>query len=204
MSTWKKSDPKHKAFKCSFAWHYRKSGLYLAVYYLLGGLTNGGQTSFFSSKKKVADYFDADYETVRRIFKQLVKEGWLKPAGNNGNKFWFVSHDDWAEEHPGRCCQRATLTWDNETDPLVGKLYAICDGKLRLYEGHVAGIKKLAGDEEILERFSKEVQAAKAKRAQKQFHGTSPLECYWRVYHFLKNRRATTRELPNETDATLG
>jgi hypothetical protein len=190
VPTWKKSNPQHKPFNCTFAWHYKKSGLYIAVYDLLGSLTSSGKTSFFSSIERVATYFDADYETVRRIFKQLVKEGWLhigrSPSG--GRAYFWIDHTTWAAEHPGKCCERSPLVWENEADPLVGKLYAICNGKLRLYEGHVAGIKKLASDEEILELFRKEVEAAKAKRARGEFGGTAPKEVFFRVYRFLKRR----------------
>ena len=46
-----------------------------------------------------ADYFDADYETVRRVFKQLVREGWLKPDVNDRRKLWLVKHNEWGETH---------------------------------------------------------------------------------------------------------
>jgi len=196
MPTWKKSNPQHKPFNCSFAWHYKKSGLYLAVYYLIGSLTSGGKNSFFSSIEKVATYFDADYETVRRIFKHLAKEGWLRAVlSSTGRKAYFwVDHETWAATHPGKCCERSPLVWENDTDPFVGRLYAICDGKLRLYENHVIAVRKLANDEEILELFRKEVEATKVKRARGEFKGTAPLACFWRVYGFLKQRQRPMAE----------
>ena len=110
MPTWKKSNPKHKAFNCSFAWHYRKSVMYLAVYYFIAGLTGWGERASSSSIQKVADYFDADYETVRRVFKQLVR-GWLKPDVNDRRKLWLVKHNEWGETHKNACVERAVMQW---------------------------------------------------------------------------------------------
>jgi hypothetical protein len=193
VPTWKKSNPDHKAFNCSFEWHYRKQAIYLAVYGLLENITSGGKTSFFSSIQRVADYFDADYETVRRVFKQLVRTGWLKPATNAAGKrsgYFWVSHDEWEKSNPNQCTVRKLAIWQNEIDPLINKVYALCDGKIRLYEGHVAAMRKLATDEEILEQFRAEVMLAKHARANKQFSGTSPKSVWWNTFNYFKRRKA--------------
>jgi len=194
VPTWKKRDPQHKAFNCGFYWHYRKSGLYLAVYDLIGNVTSGGKNTFFSSIEKVAEYFNADYETVRRVFKQLVKAGWLKRAPNTRKYFW-VDHDEWVKTHPNECCKRLELVWQQDTDPLVGKLYAICDGTFRLYENHVVAMRKHASDDEILHKFRVEVEAAKASRGRGSYTGTSPKSCFWRVHNHFKQRTQQAKTL---------
>jgi len=191
VPTWKKRDPQHKSFNCSFEWHYRKSGLYLAVYGLLGNVTSGGQNSFFSSIEKVSEYFDADYETVRRVFKQLTKAGWLRTATGGRRAYFWVNHDEWVKTHPNQCCKRTALVWEHETDPIVGKLFGICDGKFHLYENHVNSMRKYAPDDEILLLFRREVEAAKASRARGIHTGTSPQSCWWRVHNFVKRRAAS-------------
>jgi hypothetical protein len=184
VPTWKKSDPTHNAFDCCFAWHYRKSGMYLAVYSLLGGLTKGGETSFFSSIEKVAQYFDADYETVRRVFKQLVKTGWLKHGETARNYLW-VGHAAWERSHPGKCSVRPTMVWENEADPIVGKLFAIAGGKFRLYPNHLVALRKFASDDVILHNYTATVAAAARDKAN-GLASKDPRGCFWQVYHRLK------------------
>jgi hypothetical protein len=191
VPTWQKSNPKHKAFNCSYAWHYRKSGLYLAIYYMIGGVTSGGKTPFFSTIENVAKYFDANYETVRRIIHQLVKEGWLKEKPDG---WWWVGHKDWVKTHPNKCCVRAELVWESEADPFVGKLYAIAGGKLKLYRNNIAGIKALAEEDEILELYRREIDAASESRARGVYEGTSPKACFWAVYNLLKKLKSAREE----------
>ena len=83
---------------------------------------------------------------------------------------------------------RGCRIWQQDTDPLVGKAYAICDGKFRLYENHVIAMRKNASDDEILLQFKREVEAAKASRSRGVYGGTSPKSCWWRVYNHFKQR----------------
>jgi hypothetical protein len=198
MPTWKPSFPEHKPFKCSTAWHLRSSGLYLAVYDLLGGVTNGGKNEFFSSIHQVSVYFEADYETTRRVFKGLRKLGFIELLAN-GN-FKYIEHDAWTEKRPDQCYWRETLHWQNDTDPLVGKLYAVAGGKLRLVEQTVVGLRKFGTDEEIEALFRREVDAANAQRARGGgWTGTSPRECLKRVHFALKEKAQSKRPLVGTT-----
>jgi hypothetical protein len=187
VPTWKKRNPEHKAFNCSFAWHYKTSALYQGVYSLIGQVSSGGKNSFFSSIEKVATYYDADYETVRRIFKQLRNEGWLKPDAADARKLWWVSHDDWAKVNPGKCCTRAVLVWEAGTDPFVGKIYAILEGKVRLYENWVIAIRKFASDEEILKHMRLCVDATKTRlKVNGRLTDSVAKDCFWKVFRNLK------------------
>jgi hypothetical protein len=190
MPTWQRAYPKHKPFKCCAAWHLRKSGLYLAIYDLLGGLTAGGESDFFSSINHVAKYFETDYETTRRVFTNLRKMGWLKY--DDAGKLWYVPHDAWAQEHPDKCNTRELLPWQVETDPLVGALFAASSGKLRIRENQIKGVRKHGSDDEILKLFTTELAAAADKQARGSWNGTSPGACFLRVCHFLKARSART------------
>ncbi|MGB7729917.1 MAG: hypothetical protein WBL50_17940 [Candidatus Acidiferrum sp.] len=181
--------------------------MYQNVYYLIANITSGGENAFFSSIEKVAAYFDANYETVRRVFKQLVRDGWLIPVSGENRRYKWVHHNEWAKAHPNGCCERAALVWEHETDPFIGKLYAIADGKLKLYENHVRAMRAIAGDEEILLLYRHEIEAAKARRQRGSYEGTSPLACFWTVHRYLKEldkqRKIRDKERAAEANPAL-
>ena len=187
MPTWKPAFPEHKPFKCCTAWHLRNSGLYLAVHVFIGGLTAGGENPFFSSISRVSAFFESDYETTRRVFKNLTKMGWLR-YDHDGRKYWYVSHDAWMAANPGKCQERFLLQWQVEADPFVGQLYAAAGGKFYVREGWVIGLRKLAGDAEFLDLFRKELASAKSRKSNGDWRKTSPKECFWVVYKYFKNK----------------
>lgn len=194
MPTWKKAFPKHKAFHCNAYWHFVNSGLWLAIYNLIGAVTDSGERPFVSSKKTVARYFNKDYETVRRVFRKMEKAGWLERRGDG--ELYYVDHATWAERHPDQCYKRAVLVWENETDPFVGKLWAVAGGKLHLYPGHVVAARRVANDEEFIEAFQKEFMAAQERKAAGQYDGTGAKACFFRVLKVFRQRAMTAVETP--------
>jgi hypothetical protein len=186
MSTWKPAYPKHKPFKCRAYWHLRASGLWIATYDLVGAVTNGGENPFFSSIMHVSRYFETDYETQRRVFKGLRSQGWFELLPDN--QYRYIAHDAWAEKHPGKCNVRELLPWQIETDPLVGHLYAVTGGKLRIYENMLIGMRKLATDEEILALFKTEWQEAQNRKARGDWSGTGARSILERVRYLLKTK----------------
>jgi len=191
MADFKQSYPKHKPFECGPYWHLRKSGLYLASYDLVGSVSGGGRTAFFASIKSVAAYFEADYETARRVFANLVKMGWLRrefDPKHQRNQFWYINHEDWAAKHPNKCAVRELLPWQVSVDPLVGKIYGILDGEIRLYEHHVIALRKFATDEEFLRTLTMEMAAVRDRRGRGDKLGTSSPSVFWRVFKFLKQK----------------
>jgi len=190
MPTWPKSSPKHQPFFCRTAWHLKKSGLYLAVYDLIGGITSHGENTFFSSIQRVATYFGAptSYESVRRAFVGLRRLGWLE-LESNGNHRW-ISHKVWAERNPDCCAKRDLLPWQDVTDPLIRQLYAISEGKIRIKEHELVGLRKLASDDLIALLYRKMFDTAQAMRAKGHYEKTSPRECLWRVRRHLEEHGA--------------
>jgi hypothetical protein len=188
MPDFKQSFPEHKPFKCGHYWHFKRSGSYLAVYDFVGAMTAGGERPFFASIKKVATYFDFNYESTRRVFANLRKMGWLelRPDG----KMNYVSHEKWAAKLPGKCKERPLLDWQVDTDPLVGKLFALSSGKLRVFEKQVTAIRKFgASDERILDLFGQALVHAQRKKEKGFYDGTSVKSCFWRVFNFLKEKQ---------------
>ena len=203
LATWKKSHPRHKPFNCCAAWHLRNSGLYLAVYDLIGGITAGGKTPFFSSVKHVAIYFDADYETVRRVFKGLRKMGFLDL--NEDGKYLYIPHDKFVSAFPGKCNVRELLPWQSETDPLVGKMYGAAGGKLRLMEGKVIMLRKYmeqAGlsDEVVLAFFVKTLEFAAESRKRGDYKRTSAYACFQHVLERAREKAKQSAEVPETVE----
>lgn len=190
MPTWKPSYPKNKPFKCCAAWHLQRSNLCLAIYVFLGGLTNGGENTFFSSIMQVAAYFGRDYETVRRAFKVLRKMGFLEMDAEDNYR--YIPHDAMVAKNPGKCTKRELLPWQECTNPFVGKIWSISGGKIRLVEWQINLFEKFIGNEELfINEFRLEMDAATARRVPGgDWVGTSPKACYLRVFERLKGRLA--------------
>jgi hypothetical protein len=185
MPTWKQPFPQNKPFKCCAAWHLHKSGQILAIYDFVGGLTNGGQKTFFSSIQKVATFFGMNYESVRRSFKVLRKMGFF--GLRDGNPY-YVSHDDWAATHPGMCAQREMFPWQDCSDPFIGQIWSIAGGKIRVVDWQIAAIRKYIGEAVFLEEFKIEMASANLKRVPGgDWSGTSPKSVFWNVFRRLKD-----------------
>ena len=196
MPTWNQSFPKSKPFKCCAAWHLRKSGNLLAIYDFLGGLTNGGKNPFYSSIRKVAIFFygkesDATYNVTVRNFRTLRQIGLIKKK--EGNQWEYIRHDDWAEAHLGKCQVREQFPWQETADPFVGAIWKIAKGKIRVSEGVIKTIRKVATDEEFLHLFEYEINLAEARRVPGgDWSGTSPKACFWKAYRLLRERKEAT------------
>src|SRR6266851_1538537 len=164
MPTWKQAYPEHKPLKCGHYWHFCKSGQFLAIYDFIGALTAGGERPFFTKIVKVATFFDFNEETTRRVIANLKRKGWLEKRGDE--KWYYVSHDERAKKYPGDCKVRPLLEWQVETDPLVGELYALSGGKLRVYPKLVEALRKLCADDtRIIDVFKQSLAHAAKKRA---------------------------------------
>lgn len=160
---------------------------------------------FFGTAANVARYFYPDkkdaafasvYETVRRDLAVLRKLGWLKMQGNR-DMLW-VPHNTWAEEHPGKCFQRIVAPWQENTDALVKKLYALSSGKMRVMEHHMAGIRKFATDAEIEAEFKHAMQRSAELRDKGIYKGTSPRAMFYAVRKMFESRHRTAVKLEPE------
>ena len=159
MPDFQQAFPRYKPFKCGAYWHLRSSGLYLATYDLIGGVTAGGKNPFFAMISRISDYFDSNYGSTHAAFSGLIKLGWLERIDDR--KVRYIDHAEWASRHPRQCNERDILPWQTEPDPLLCQLFAIAGGRLRLQNGHMVSIRKFATEEVILELYRKEVASAK-------------------------------------------
>jgi hypothetical protein len=202
MSDFKQSSPKPKPFFCSAAYHLQTSGLCLAIYDVIGAVTYSSGGIYFTSQKRMSDYLMRDYSSVRKAFGMLRQLGWLEwddvleGGATDIKKFRYISHKVWEKnpENAAKCCKREMMPWqDQQTDPLVGQLWAAAGSKLRVYEYQVSKLRELAegDDTRVLTMFQTELAQAKVSRAAGHHGGTSPKSCLYRVGEALRNKRKT-------------
>lgn len=165
-----------------------------AIYSFLGQLTHNGENPYRASVERLADFFDFNYEATRRAFEELVEQGWLTVRGDG--YYYYVTHEKrkanpkFANE---KCAVRNTLPWqefgpDDASHEFVAAVYGIL-GKIRLMPGHVAGIRKLAPDNEILCELKKEAETAKSKlKPGSRWSRNVAHKAFWTVYNRLKAR----------------
>jgi hypothetical protein len=114
---------------------------------------------FFAGPKATADYFGVSESTIRRHRKALEKSGFfeLERRGvNSTNKYRVLTHEEWAEKHPGSCVERLEMPWDHENDPLGQRLFAVSGGDVhflpyQILQLHATGLE----DEAIVEHFDR-------------------------------------------------
>ena len=185
MADFEQSYPKHKPFKCNHYWHLLK----MAVYDLVGAVSLGGKNEFFGNLENVSVYFGSSYSAIHRVFKALMNKGWLTYDTTNRH-YWYVSHAEWVAKHPGQCGQRELAPWQEETDPFVGRIYAECGGKVRLFERQVKWLRSLGSEQEFLAKLRELMAEAEVDRVPGgDWSGTSPKQVLWRTADFFKERK---------------
>jgi hypothetical protein len=191
MPDFKPQAPKHKPFYCSADWHICKSAQMICVYHLVASLTAGGADgrSFFASYEHVAAHFGFSYKGTCNAFKMLRKHGWLIQTDDGHHH--LVTHEEWVKTHPNQCVKRDLFHWQETmatTDPLVARLYAASQGKLRMFERQVQSIHALGCDDEVVRLYVKELAAMAEKRKRTgDWSGTGNEACLSRVYKHLKS-----------------
>lgn len=191
MNDFKEPYPKHGPFKCCTAWHLHKSGQALAIYDLIGAVTSGGKTPYFSSIEKIAEYFGMNYEAARRTIGVLVKIGFLRR--DSEGPLHYVSHNEWVKHHAGKCTNRELLPWQETADPFVGKVWKIAGGKIRVVDWQVAAIEKFIGKDFFLVEFQKSMDEAVQRRVPGgDWSRSSPKAVFWDVFNRLKTVEAPT------------
>jgi hypothetical protein len=202
MTDFKQPYPKPNPIHCSAQWHFSQSALMLCIYSLAGTLTAGGieGRTFFVKPKKIAAHFGYGYDGVLRAIKMLRRQGWL--IRQKGAKYAFVTHEEWVKTHPGKCCQRDLLPWQETletSDPLVKRLYAVSTGKIRLNENFLNKFRTVDPNR-LVELYVKELAAMKAKIERGGGReGTSNESCLWRCFRSLLSLQQNQVEKPPST-----
>jgi hypothetical protein len=101
------STPTPTAFHCSSEWHLSKLGKYPALVHALILRVQTEEKDFFGSNEQIAEYFDADEKTIRRILDVLADVGFVEVIDERVGQSTIrraLTHKEWAAKHPGRCC----------------------------------------------------------------------------------------------------
>jgi len=197
MSDFKKSFPKHNPMNCCTAWHLWRHGLALAIYTRAGQLTANGKTEFFARRQTLAKYFGANYEATRRAFLLLVNNGWLE-HGSDETHFKYMTHDDWAFLHEGKCVVQDVNPWHGEADPFIKRLFGVAGGRFRAKPHWLLGVRKYGyTDEEIVALFRTELTTAAERKKRGNHSHTAAGQCFYRLSCFLKANSKATQNAPS-------
>lgn len=116
------------AWKCDATYHLRHGGLMLAVYDKIGAITWDSETKTYRDFKatgaSLARFYGTESDHTTGCLKRLFEMGWLAKvaegtfgrmtpiildASNGKGKnnllkhYRYVTHDEWAQSHPGQC-----------------------------------------------------------------------------------------------------
>jgi hypothetical protein len=118
----------------------------------------GPKGTLHCSAESLAIYFDRHVATVRSSLKELVKLGFfeLLNAGKfRPNVYRVLSHDEWAEKHPGRCATKLTFPYSAESDELGQALWNISGGLVTFKAFQVRNLRRLGlAPERVIELFA--------------------------------------------------
>src|SRR5262249_19994871 len=145
------------------------------------------------------------YEATRRVFKGLRKLGWLEKISPREDR--YITHLEWAETNPGKCTVRELLPWQGDADPLLRQIYGIAGGRIYLKPHVLPGLRKLGvSDDLIVSIFTKNMDAARARRGKGNYNGTSPKQILWQTFNFIKQeyeRQQKNSDVENDNDSQV-
>ena len=149
------------AFECTEYFHFAELSPFTALLYGLAfKITKGAKEDelFFASAKSIADYYSCSESKVRRGLKQLDKSGFLQLIRANTfqtNVYRVLTHKEWMEAHPGKCCSKLKYHYSEVGDPLGNKLWRVTGGRVRFQQWQIDNFRKFnLSDDEVAAIFS--------------------------------------------------
>jgi hypothetical protein len=116
-------------FHCSIEWHLARLGSWARILYPFAyRLAHGDGGCFYASGLKVARHLGCSPDTVYRACQELVSDGFFRlvRTGRAGGRwkrtgkpvqYEVVSHQRWAQLHPGECAEKISFPWTGQFDP---------------------------------------------------------------------------------------
>jgi hypothetical protein len=142
------------SFYCSPEYHLQRmrSGLAPSLWGW-GRRLSSVSECFWPSINQIAEYFNRDRTTVMRALFELVGEEWAEVIDSEPGKtvnYRFLSHDEWAKKHPGKCVVKERMPWDGEGDVLGARLYAISGGRAKFLPNQMNGLRKFGFEDDTI------------------------------------------------------
>jgi len=152
--------PDDSLLYCSAVWHLirlkgKGSALAFPLYDRACALASKSGR-FHLSLTRLAPYFNVDRRALYSAADLLRQSGFFIETDygcGEPSHYHPVTHEEWAEKHPGKCCEKLVMPWDGEDgDPLGRQLYGITG--LTFYPQILKGWRNKSGltDEQIVER----------------------------------------------------
>jgi hypothetical protein len=164
------TDMEFSHYHCSAEWHLARlkgKGAYYAPLVLSMALHLGKKSGVFSASiPRLAAYFNASENTIRKAIHLLVGQGFLEEISKeDGASYCYLplTHREWAAKHPGRCTEKESMPWSNEPGDTLGVgLYAISGGRFKPYPNFVKAMRNTGFDDAaIVQHFRNFAQQQK-------------------------------------------
>lgn len=151
-------------FYCCEQWHLANLKPICSLIYQLafrisrskGKQERGGpKGTLHCSAERLAMYFGRNSCTVQRGLKQLQQLGFLELLDARKfkpNVYRVLSHEEWAEIHPGMCATRLSFPYSAECDLLGQSLWNVSGGRVEFLPYLVNNVRKLGLPEETILR----------------------------------------------------
>jgi hypothetical protein len=145
-------------FHCSSEWHFASMTSHFApILHSWGRRLSSKLESFYPAVDNIGRHFGRDRTTVMRALEELVECGWAEVIHKEPGKpvtYRFVSHKEWARNHPDDCVVKDSMPWEGEGDPLAQQLHVVSGGLAKFHPNQMNGLRKSEWpDNEIVTEF---------------------------------------------------
>ncbi|MGC1907419.1 MAG: hypothetical protein WA715_26580, partial [Candidatus Acidiferrum sp.] len=183
---------------CSAEWHMQDMNSRLVhPVYTLGRRLSKQSERFYASVGTLAHYFFRDRTTIIRAISELVNSGWAKAIDREPGKpvtYRFVSHQEWAKDHPGCCIEKDSTPGASEGDPLGRLLHSLSSGRAKFLPNQMQGLRKFKfTDEEVAIEFEKFLNLDRQR-------GSNWKRVYYRFHAYLADAADEVASGPNSSN----
>ena len=115
-----------------------------------------------ASVERMAKYFSLSPKAVRSAHAELVETEWFEilERGNYSPTIYapIREHKEWAEQHPGQCCNRVHEPWTTQVDPIARYIHAKTGETVKPKPYHIRALRSLMvrsydSEEQVMSAF---------------------------------------------------
>ena len=171
-------------YHCCEEWHLARLTPVCVPLYFFARRISYQSKIFVCSAVNLAGFLGYNERTIRRGLHQLDEIGFFELEEQHmfcPTKYRVFDHQEWAEQHPGRCAIKVEYPWAGEGDRLGQRLWVESGSRIKFAEFQVCNIRKLGlGEGEVLQEFKTYMEGAGRFKKPKNVPGG--------FYLYLRNR----------------
>jgi hypothetical protein len=145
------------AYHCCEEWHLARLPPVCAPLYFFARRISHQSKIFVCSAGNLAGFFGYNERSIRRGFSDLTELGFLKIEEQqvfSPTRYRVVTHQEWAEQYPGKCAVKLEYPWAGEGDPLGQRLWVESSCRIKFADFQIRNIRNLdIAETGILQEF---------------------------------------------------